>query len=139
MCFRNDDTWSLDVRVGATTVTDLRPHALRWSKVFQLTDRESLHFTFETFLPHVSLSRSPMACSHEGHVARGHNMLLTLTVRSMQYVYVQNFVTEWIRYFVEIHSMQQMMAASYARAMGLATNTIATEQACCLGITSFSH
>lgn len=53
---------------------------------------------------------------------------MMLTLRSMRYVYVQNFVTEWIRYFVEIRAMQQMVAASYARAAGLVINTATTEQ-----------
>jgi vacuolar protein sorting-associated protein 13A/C len=32
MRFRNDDTWSLDIRVGTTVLSDLRPVATRWAK-----------------------------------------------------------------------------------------------------------
>jgi hypothetical protein len=135
MRFCNNDTWVLDIRVGSTVLEDLRPASSRWSKVLQLDGNDTLRFSFETFAPSDLTSTQRLLACHPGHVSRGYNMLLSVHVESMRYVYVQNFVTEWVRYFVEIHSMQQMVAASYARAAGLAVNTASTEQLMCFKVT----
>ena len=109
---RRNNTIKITLHLGSIELNDLRSNSPKWKNIFHFKDLSPLHFNHFVYQTYNSITKT------DGNF---YNTFFSLSLNSIRFVYLQDFVSEFFSYFTDISEMYDILVSSYTYAANAAS------------------